>query len=181
VTRWSGSAWFALGSNAGANNALNGIVYAIAVSGTDVYVGGDFTNAAGIPEADYLARWDGSAWSALGSDGSGDGALKSDVFALALSGGDLYVGGKFIDADGIPEADYLAEWDGANWSAVSPSGGALNSYVLALAVSGPDLYVGGAFTNAGGMTTTPPARCAPRGWRRWPPIWRNFTASDANS
>ena len=37
--------------------------------------------------------WNGSAWSALGSDGSGDGALNDMVVAFAVSGTDLYVGG----------------------------------------------------------------------------------------
>ena len=41
--------------------ALNSLVMAIALSGTDVYAGGFFTNAAGIPEADFVARYeDGS-------------------------------------------------------------------------------------------------------------------------
>jgi hypothetical protein len=36
------------------------------VSGSDVYVGGVFTDAGGNPNADRIARWDGSAWQALG-------------------------------------------------------------------------------------------------------------------
>lgn len=50
-------------------------VFALAVSGSDLYVGGEFRNVAGIPEADYIARWDGKSWSALGSNGTGNGAL----------------------------------------------------------------------------------------------------------
>ena len=34
-------------------------MYAIAVSGSNVYVGGYFTDAANIATADYLAKWDG--------------------------------------------------------------------------------------------------------------------------
>ena len=41
-------------------------VYALAVSGTDLYAGGHFTTAGGVT-ANYIAKWDGSAWSALGS------------------------------------------------------------------------------------------------------------------
>ncbi len=41
-------------------------VYALAVSGTNLYAGGWFTTAGGVP-ANYIAKWDGSAWSALGS------------------------------------------------------------------------------------------------------------------
>jgi len=45
--------WAALGSNpAGNDGALNNGVGAVAISGTDVYVGGGFTNAAGIAAAE---------------------------------------------------------------------------------------------------------------------------------
>jgi hypothetical protein len=65
----------------------------LAVSGSNVYAGGWFTTAGGSP-ANYIAKWDGSSWSALGS-GMNDG-----VFALALSGSDLYAGGSFTVAGG---------------------------------------------------------------------------------
>ena len=42
------------------------ILYALAVSGTNLYAGGWFTTAGGV-SANYIATWDGSAWSALGS------------------------------------------------------------------------------------------------------------------
>ena len=46
---------------------LNEWVFDIEVVGSDIYVGGWFTNAGGNPNADYIARWDGSTWNALGS------------------------------------------------------------------------------------------------------------------
>ncbi len=146
--------WNALGG--AGNGALSGGVHALAVSGSDVYVGGRFTNAAGIAAADYVARWDGVTWSALGSNGAGNGALSggSEVYALAVSGTDLYVGGWFQNATGIAAADFVARWDGAAWRALGSNGagdGALNDWVRALAVSGTDLYTGGILTNAGGV------------------------------
>lgn len=54
-------------------------VYALDLSGSDLYIGGDFTDAAGIAEADYVARRDGSAWHALGSISSGGRALSNMV------------------------------------------------------------------------------------------------------
>jgi len=158
VAKWNGSAWSALGSNGSGNGAIVGTVNAIAVSGSNVYVGGNFANAAGIPEADYVAKWNGSAWSALGSNGSGNGTLNAAVRALAVSGSDVYVGGTFVNVSGlgaaIPEADYVAKWNGSAWSALGSNGsgnGAINSYVTALTVAGSDVYVGGWFTNAAGI------------------------------
>jgi hypothetical protein len=162
IAMWDGSNWSALGSNGAGDGALNNPVHALAVSGTDLYVGGGFNNAAGIPTADGVARWNGSNWSALGSNGAGDGALNGNyvyaalVFALAVSGSDLYVGGVFTDAAGIATVDRIARWDGSNWSALGSNGagdGALNDMVFALAISCSDLYVGGWFTNAAGIAT----------------------------
>ncbi|MCX7791110.1 MAG: hypothetical protein N2378_10765 [Chloroflexaceae bacterium] len=62
----------------GGNGALNNNVYALAVSGSDLFVGGAFQNAAGIPQADRVARWSSGAWSALGGSG-GNGALNGAV------------------------------------------------------------------------------------------------------
>ena len=64
------------------------------MSGTTLYAGGYFTTA-GEVSANYVAKWDGNAWSALGS------GLDGYVFALAVSGTNLYAGGNFTNAGGI--------------------------------------------------------------------------------
>lgn len=125
--------WSALGSG------LNNNVAAIAVSGNDVYVGGQFTTAGGI-SANRIARWNGSNWSALGS------GLNGIVNAIAVSGSNVYVGGAFTTAGGIPVGK-IAKWNGTSWSAL---GDGLNFTVNAIGVSGSDVYAGGIFTMAGG-------------------------------
>ena len=81
--------WSDMGGGGG--GALNGDVYAVAVVGSDVYVGGYFKAADNIPEADYIAKWNGSNWSALGSDGAGGGSLNYIVNSLAIDGsGNVY-------------------------------------------------------------------------------------------
>ena len=154
VASWDGNAWSGLGSNGSGDGAISGWVDAVNVSGSDVYVGGFFYDAAGVPEADMLARWTGSAWTAVGSNGSGDGALNSEVNAIALSGSDVCVAGDFTDASGSATADYIARWNGSTWSGLGSNGhgdGALNNYGWALAVGAGGLHAGGYFTNVAGI------------------------------
>ena len=135
------------------DNLPNNAVRAIAVSGSDVYVGGLFADLAGIAEADRIAKWDGSAWSALG------GGAQNTVFAIAVSGSDVYVGGLFtsVYSSGTTEVDgtlRIAKWNGSAWSAL---GGGAQSSVYAIAVSGSDVYVGGAFSSVYSSGTSPVA------------------------
>ena len=159
IAEWDGTNWSALGNSGLLHGSLNGAVDAIAINGSNVYVGGSFTDAensgVAVPAADYVAKWDGSTWSALGSNGvPGDGSLNAGVSAIAISGTDVYVGGNFtsVNSNGtaIPEAAYVARWDGANWSSLGNGGAgipSLNSLVDAIAVNGSKVYVGGAFSN----------------------------------
>src|SRR5437867_1868795 len=143
IAKWNGSSWSALGSG------MNGPVYALAVSGDDLYAGGNFTTAGGTA-ANYIAKWNGSGWSALGS-GMGGGLSGTYVYALAVSGSDVYAGGQFTTAGGTA-ANYIAKWNGSSWSALGSGmdGGFFPTRVSAELVSGGDLYAGGKFTTAGG-------------------------------
>jgi len=120
------------------SSGLNGIVYTIAVSGSDVYVGGSFTTAGGSP-ASNIAKWNGSSWSALG-----DG-ITGTVYALAISGTDLYVGGNFSSAGGT-SVNNIARWDGSSWYSV---GDGFDAPVQSIAVSLTKVYAGGQFTHSG--------------------------------
>ena len=114
-------------------------VWALAVSGTNLYAGGLFTTADG-NSANYIAKWNGAAWSPLGS------GMNGSVNALAVLGTSLYAGGFFTTADGN-SANHIAKWNGAAWSAL---GLGVGSYVYALAADAKKLYAGGDFTTAGG-------------------------------
>ena len=113
---------------------------AAAVEGSNLYVGGNFTDATG--NQDYVARWDmlTASWNAVGS------GLPGEVYDLAAAGGSVYAGGVFTDAES-GSLDHVAHFDGSTWQ---PLDGGLNGNVYALATSGPDVYVGGSFTDAGG-------------------------------
>ena len=65
--------------------------------------------------ADYIAKWDGSSWAALGS------GLNGSVHALTVfddgGGPALYAGGSFTSAGGVA-ASRIAKWDGSSWAAL---------------------------------------------------------------
>ena len=64
--------------------------------------GGDFTTAGGVP-ANYIAKWDGTSWSALGN------GMNNAVLALAVIGTDIFAGGHFTIAGG-DSANFVARW-----------------------------------------------------------------------
>ena len=134
--------WSSLGTG-----GVGTVIYAIvpAPDGT-LYAAGAFTNMGG-SGAQNIAKWDGSAWSALGSVSAINGA----VYTLAIGpDGSLYVGGTFTSANGVPNTTYLAKWDGSAWSAL---GSGVNNVVYALAVdSAGNVWAGGDFSTAGGVS-----------------------------
>ncbi len=140
LARWDGTAWSDVGGGVGGPWGFSVSALAFDANG-NLYVGGYFTSAGGAPISG-LARWDGTAWSAVsGWEGGGVSALAFD------SSGALYVGGRFDSAGGMPVHN-IARWDGSTWSDVS---GGVGGSVNALAADGSDsLYVGGKFISAGG-------------------------------
>jgi hypothetical protein len=121
-----------------------------------VFIGTDSSDIAGIPQADHVARWNGSAWSALGSNASGtDGwfPASASINSITTTSSRVIVGGSFQNAGGDARADGVASFDGTSWSPLGSNGageGPLNATTNALAVVGDQLYAGGSFTNAGG-------------------------------
>lgn len=152
IARWNGSTWAALG--AGVDDASNPAaelpsVRALRVFGSDLVVGGNFTTAGG-QSARLIARWDGTAWSPLGSGLNGPG--NPSVRVLAVHGGALIAGGNF-DQAGAATANNIARWDGAAWTGLAgSSGNGTSSGVSSLASFGGDLVVAGrSFSSAGGV------------------------------
>ncbi|MBK8434116.1 MAG: hypothetical protein IPL28_23770, partial [Chloroflexi bacterium] len=115
----------------GTVSALNGAVTALAISSTGiVYFGGAFTNAGGVAAADYLAQWDGSSVTAVGTPNTGAASITS-VDAMVFDGqGRLWIGGAYLNFGDVAAADRICYWDGSNYYAV---GTGANSSVLALA------------------------------------------------
>ena len=106
IGRWNGNDWSLLQGQVG--EYQDAIVAGMAVNGTDLFVAGyDFARMGEVP-ASAIARWDGTAWSGLGS-GVSDSQRPCCVLALAAHGHELFVGGFFNQAGGQP-ANNLARW-----------------------------------------------------------------------
>jgi hypothetical protein len=141
IAVWDGVNWSGLGS--GVDNPVGPIESV----GSDIYIGGSFTNAYFFPgfgiTVNNIARWDGSSWWSLGN------GVNGTVNAICASGTSIYVGGSFTNADGNL-ANRIAMWDGNTWSSLGTgTSNGVSSTVLAILADGSDIYVGGTFTNAG--------------------------------
>lgn len=129
------------------------LVYSVAVSGNDVYVGGYFHSAAGMQSGSFnnIAHWNGRGWVAMGV---GVGTSIQQVNGIAVSGSNVYVVGTFTTA-GTVAASHVAMWNGTAWS--SMNGGltyGTNTDSIegdSVAVYGTKVVVGGVFTAAGGV------------------------------
>ncbi len=176
IARWDGYGWSPLAGPSGPG--VPGQVRALAVfddgTGPALYAGGSFLAAGGVV-ANHVARWDGTAWSALTGAG-GTGVAIGGVHALAVfddgSGAALYVAGDFRYAGGIATG-MIARWDGSEWSVPAGAGGVGIPFshfggVRALATwddgSGDALYAGGAFQTAGDATVNNIARWDGDAW-----------------
>ncbi len=159
IARWAGGVYSPLmvGVHNGVNGAVNDMVIWNDGSGAALYAAGSFTTAGGTA-ATRIAKWDGAAWSPLGT------GFNNTVNGLAVyndgTGEALYAVGSFTTAGGAP-ANRIARWDGAAWSEV---GGGLNAAANDLAVYSGELYVGGTFSIAGVTSVNRIARWNGTAW-----------------
>ena len=147
IARWSKAyqRWEAVGDpQTGAT--INGISCMAFDANGDLYAGGNFTNLAGIANADYFAKYTVSTntWSALGS------GINYPVLTVAISSsGIIYIGGSFTTASGNANCRNIAYWNGTTWAPLSTG---LGAQVLAMKFHpNGNLIVGGAFTAADGV------------------------------
>ena len=151
VVRWSkaNQAWEAVG----APNVSGINVMAFTASG-NLLVGGSSQNIAGVPAADYFAKYtvgtgSPAAWEAVGADIVSTAPSNKGVRAIAISpAGHIYIGGTFESASGNTNCKNIAWWNSTTglWTPLSTG---LNGTVNALAFApNGDLYIGGEFTDA---------------------------------
>ncbi len=157
IIKWNGTSWSAVGSGVtGGNVSWNTAVNTLVVYNGELYAGGNFTTAGGV-SANYIAKWNGTTWSAVGN------GMSDQVKSLAIYNGELYAGGDFQYASGNL-VDHITKWNGTSWVGV---GGGMNHccpYVSALAVYDGELYAGGNFSSAGGLAANHIAKWNGSSW-----------------
>ncbi len=149
VASWNGSQWDSLGFGLGTESSG---VFAkdFCEWNGDLYAGGWFPGAnAGqpyqyIPNTEYLAKWDGTLWSAVSNV-----SLNSRVHTVIVYNNELYAAGIFTQVGSLP-VHRIAKWNGTNWNNVG--GGVIGFGIIdCMAVYNGELYVGGDFGYAGGI------------------------------
>ena len=133
VMRWDGSSWSPVGTGThalGVNSNINTMCWD--PSG-NLYAAGAFTDSGTLAGHAYVAKWDGTNWSALGT---GSHALLPNSYFYTICSdpaGNIYAAGSFTDS-GDPVmankdgARYVAKWDGANWTRL---GGTTDTFICA--------------------------------------------------
>jgi hypothetical protein len=175
IARWDGQEWSAVGG--GVSGTENPGVQSLQVIDEDgagpkrpvLIAGGSFIEAGDVG-ANFIARWDGQAWSGL-SSGLDRAALCLTVFDDDGPGphiGALYAGGDFQFAGG-KQVNRLARWNGQSWEKWESG---ITAPVTSLAVLDDDgpgplrpaLYVGGKFAEIGGQPFGHLGRWDGAGW-----------------
>ncbi len=142
VARWDGTQWHTLGAPGveGVNNIARAL---LVLPGNEMLVGGLFTAAGGVP-TNYVAKWNGTAWSPM----PGVSGPSSSVNALAtLSTGEFVAGGFFPSP-----SKNIARWNGTTWTGMNGGTGA--DVRALLPRSDGSIVVGGIFNAVGATTTT---------------------------
>ncbi|MBX3726486.1 MAG: hypothetical protein KF823_11300 [Xanthomonadales bacterium] len=127
VLRWNGSGWAPLG--AGAAGAFDlPYVRALVVHEGQLVAGGVFSSIGG-QSAMKVARWNGSAWSPLGT-GLGIAIPTQYVAALAVHEGQLIAGGNFSHSGATAGFQSVARWTGDSWQPLGQPGGRISSLLV---------------------------------------------------
>lgn len=121
----------------------DGIVHTLALSGTTLYVGGEFGTIGGQSRS-RIAALDATTgvattWSPI---------VNAPVRALAVSGNTIYFGGSFTSVSGLPRGRLAAVASNGSMTTWNPD---TNGDVTALVVGGTAIYAGGAFTTISGQ------------------------------
>lgn len=184
---WNGSAFTAV--TGGPSSTVRALEHAVMDGEPSLVVGGTFTSVDSVASARRIARWNGAAWTRLGSFENGDvrailapgpgfGAFPGndgehrDATDRVKSGASptLLAAGTFTDS-ASRTVDRLARWNGTSWRDLRESvpGFHTNGLIYDVAVvegaQGSELIVCGGFDHAGGSPSNRVARFRGGRWR----------------
>ncbi len=145
LASWNGTAWSSVGGGVAYLNGTGGIVGGVlALPNGDLIVTGFFLTAGGV-SVGHIARWNGSAWSSLGS-GIG-GALQGYARSLTrMQSGDIVVAG-FESASSSNPGFIVQRWNGTSWSEIGPR--AYPAVHTVTTLPSGEVFVGGEFATIG--------------------------------
>ena len=151
VAKWDNAIheWSKLGTGVNALKANNGI-YSICVDKKqNIYAAGAFTNDSSLFSGyQYVAKWNGSTWSELGT---GIGVLNANgpINSICIDdSGNVYAAGHFRNSSFLY---YVAKWNGTSWNDL----GGLNADLFINSICVDDsfnVYAAGNFTDGSGHT-----------------------------
>jgi hypothetical protein len=151
IATWNGTAWQPLGTGITYFDGVEeipGAVTALKVFGGDLIAAGAFNIAGGTPVRN-VARWNGTAWSAMGGglgDPLDDPGVSYYVSALEVYNGELYATGTLRVA-GTTDDVVIARWDASMNEWVRATTSAADGVAVALFAHAGELHMGGTFSS----------------------------------
>ncbi len=141
--------------NISAGGVGTGLISALALSGTNLFIGGIFTTVGGTAKTNIakISTSGTGALSASWTNSVNNTPGISPINTMVIDGTSLYVGGKFTLASGQTRNN-VAKFSTTDLTTVDGTWNPnANNTVNAIAVSGTDVFIGGAFTTINGATS----------------------------
>jgi hypothetical protein len=179
IAKWTGTEWVSVGGGLAGQFANT-----LGVFNGDLIAGGYFDSAGGVAGTEKLARWDGTQWYSMNAQLEN---FVNSVWGLKTwddgTGEALYVAGNYVDIGGNPDADFIAKWDGLNYTPLgAPIGGAVPLIIFDVEVwddgTGEALYAGGRFITIDGVTAN---RIAKWDGQQWHPLGNGIAQTSITS
>lgn len=149
IFRWDGTAWSGLGMR----DEDWGRPRVLVVYRSELIAAGGFQSVAGVT-AHGIARWNGKRWAPLAGPDGKEG-VDGPIMTATVYKDELIISGYFTQAGGVP-CNWIARWDGTNWSPVGKNGGLTPSdphlaATFSACVHLDDFYLGGLFEGVDGV------------------------------
>lgn len=155
IAYYDGSSWSAVGTPSSGATITSINAVAIDPLTGNVWVGGNFTNLAGIAAADHIAYWDGTNWNAAGASGA-----NNPVDCLTFSpDGTLLVGGSFTSIAGVSGNRIARRNANGSWSTMGSGFSSGTTHAIAITPAG-GIYAAGTWA-----TPSRVAQWTQGGWR----------------